>query len=60
MAEGVTATALKVFIAHLADVAVSILRNELLLAVNAEAFAIVGHRRQLLSICRYPDSTMGV
>ena len=42
--------ALKVFIAHFANVAVAILRNELLLAMNAEALVIVGHRRQLLSI----------
>jgi hypothetical protein len=52
--------ALKVFIAHFANVAVAILRNELLLAMNAEALVIVGHRSQLLSICRYPDSTIGV
>jgi hypothetical protein len=42
--------ALKIGITILTDVFVAILWSELLLAVNAEALVIVGHRCQLLSI----------
>ena len=41
MAEGVTATAFEIFIAHLADVAVAVLWHELALAMNAEALGLI-------------------
>ena len=48
MAEGVTTTAFEVFIAHLADVAVAVLRHELALAMNAETLGLI-HVSHLLS-----------